>query len=310
MKLLRYFLDIPYLDSKNNIFTWALSHNFELIFDSKNPDIVISSNDLDEKLLEYKNSKIIYYTGEPFLSWSGGIDINVIDKVLTGFNFNDSLFERVPLILHYNYEYFKNGYINDYEFLLKEKPNITNVPSKFCSFVARANGYPSCPREYFFNQLSNYKNINSHGSYLNNSPLIPMGDTSKYENSLFKVNCISDYKFNLCFENSHGCTKSPIDHTYVNDSGWLSEKIYESLLSNTIPIYWGNKDIHKDLNTKRFINYYDYNDFDAMIEKIIEIDNDDNLFLDIVNESYVNNKSESIFKKEYIVELMKKITYK
>jgi hypothetical protein len=44
-----------------------------------------------------------------------------------------------------------------------------------------------------------------------------------------------------------------------------------------------------------------------MIEKIIEIDNDDKLFLDIVNESYVDKESESIFKKEYIVELMKKI---
>jgi hypothetical protein len=121
MKLLRYFFDIPYLDSKNNLFTWALSHNFELVFDSKNPDIVISSNDLDEKLLEYKNSKIIYYTGEPFLSWSGDINRNVIDKALTNFDFDDPLFDRVPLILHYNYEYFKNGYINDYEFLLKEK---------------------------------------------------------------------------------------------------------------------------------------------------------------------------------------------
>ena len=133
---------------------------------------------------------------------------------------------------------------------------------------------------------------------------------TNYNYHKFLDKCISNYKFNLCFENSHGCTKSPIDHNYVSDSGLVSEKIYESLLSITIPIYWGNKDIHKDLNTKRFINYYDYGDFDAMIERIIEIDNDDNLFLDIVNESYVNNKSESIFKKEYIVELMKKITYK
>lgn len=307
MKTIRYFCDFNCFDRQNNLLTWALSHSFNLIFDEVSPDIVLTGNDLSPDLVKYKNSKIIYYNGEPFLSWSGDIDKNVIDKALTNFNFDDPLFERVPLILHYNYEYFKNGYINDYEFLLKEKPNITNVPSKFCSFVARANGYPSCPRGYFYNKLSNYKNINSHGSYLNNSPSIPIGDTSKYENSLFKVKCISNYKFNLCFENSHGCTKSPIDHTYVSDSGYVSEKIYEALISNTIPIYWGSKGIHNDLNTKRFINYYDYNDFDAMIEKIIEIDNDDNLFLDIVNENYVDNKSESIFKKEYIVELMKKI---
>ena len=307
MKTIRYFCDFNCFDKENNLLTWALSHNFNLIFDEVSPDIILTGNDLNPDLAKYKNSKIIYYTGEPFLSWSGDINRNVVDKALTFFNFDDPLFERVPLILHYNYEYFKNGYIDDYEFLLKQKPNTNTIPNKFCSFVARANGYPSCPREYFFNKLSSYKNVNSHGSYLNNSPLIPMGDTSKYENSLFKVNCISNYKFNICFENSHGCTKSPTDHTYVNDSGLISEKIYEALVSNTIPIYWGNKDIHKDLNTKRFINYYDYNGFDDMIEKIIEIDNNDKLFLDIVNQKYVDDDSGSIFKKEYIVELMTKI---
>ena len=87
----------------------------------------------------------------------------------------------------------------------------------------------------------------------------------------------------------------------------MSEKIYEALLSNTIPIYWGNKDISKDLNTKRFINYYDYVNFGAMIDKIIEIDNNDDLFLEYVNQDYVIDKNNSIFKKEYIIELMKQI---
>jgi hypothetical protein len=113
-------------DRQNNLLTWALSHSFNLIFDEVSPDIVLTVNDLSPDLVKYNHSKIIYYNGEPFLSWSGDIDKNVIDKALTNFNFDDPLFERVPLILHYNYEYFKNGYINDYEFLLKEKPNIIN----------------------------------------------------------------------------------------------------------------------------------------------------------------------------------------
>lgn len=307
MKTIRYFCDFNCFDRQNNLLTWALSHNFNLIFDEVSPDIVLTGNDLSPDLVKYKNSKIIYYNGEPFLSWVGNIDKNIIHKSLTFFNFQDSFFERVPLILLYNYEYYKNRYIDEYEFLLNKKTKRTIVPQKFCSFVSRGNGYPSCPRKYFFEKLGNYKFVNSHGSYLNNSPLIPMGNTLKYENSLFKVRCISDYKFNICFENSHGCVKSPNDMTYVSDSGLLSEKIYESLLSNTIPIYWGNKDVHKDLNTNRFINYYDYNDFDSMVEKIIEIDNDDKLFLDYVNQDCVNDLKSSIFKKEYIIDIMKKI---
>jgi hypothetical protein len=307
MKKLNYYCNFSWFDPKDNLFTWALSHSFDINFDQNNPDIVLTDNDLDPQLVKYKNSKIIYYTGEPFLSWSGDINRSTIYKALTFFDFEDSFFGRVPLILLYNYEYYKNGYINDYEFLLKKQTKRNIIPQKFCSFVARGNGYPSCPRKYFFEKLSNYKFVNSHGSYLNNSPLIPMGNTLKYENSLFKVRCISDYKFNICFENSHGCVKSPNDITYVSDSGLLSEKIYEALLSNTIPIYWGNKDIHKDLNTNRFINYYDYNDFDAMIDRIIEIDNDDKLFLDYVNQNYVLDIESSIFKKEYIIDLIKKI---
>ncbi len=307
MKKLTYFCDFQCFDPKNNLFTWALSHSFDLEFDPINPDIVLTGDDLNPQLKQYINSKIIYYTGEPFLSWSGGIDRNIIDKALTFFNFDDPLFERVPLILHYNYEYYKNGYIEDYEYLLKKPRSNVVIPDKFCSFVARGNGYTSCPRKYFFDKLSQYKFINSHGSYLNNSPQIPMGNIQKFENSLFKVKCISNYKFNLCFENSYGCVKSPNDETYVNDSGLLSEKIYEALLSNTIPIYWGNKDISNDINSNCFINYYDYSSFDSMIEKIIEIDNNNNLYLEYVNQDFVTTKNNSIFTKEYIIELMKNI---
>lgn len=307
MKKLTYFCDFQCFDPKNNLFTWALSHSFDLQFDPINPDIVLTGDDLNPQLKQYPNSKIIYYTGEPFLSWSGSIDRNIIDKALTFFNFDDPFFGRVPLILHYNYEYYKNGYIEDYEYLLKKSRDNTIIPDKFCSFVARGNGYTSCPRKYFFDKLSQYKFINSHGSYLNNSPQIPMGDIQKFENSLFKVKCLSNYKFNLCFENSYGCVKSPNDETYVNDSGLLSEKIYEALLSNTIPIYWGNKDISNDINSNCFINYYDYSCFDSMIEKIIEIDNNNNLYLEYVNQDFVVTKNNSIFTKEYIIELMKNI---
>ena len=198
MKTLRYFCDFECFDPRNNLLTWALSHNFNLIFDSISPEIVLTGNDLNPDLIKYNNSKIIYYTGEPFLSWSGEIDRKIVDKALTFFNFEDDFFSRVPLILHYNYEYYKNGYIDDYEFLLKKRIKKNTIPVKFCSFVSRGNGYPSCPRQFFYDKLSSYKQINSHGSFLNDSPMIPMGDISKFQNSLFKVNFII---FNICSTN-------------------------------------------------------------------------------------------------------------
>ena len=138
MKKLKYFCDFQCFDPKDNLFTWALSYNFDLEFDYVDPDIVLTGDDLNPQLHNYKNSKIIYYTGEPFLSWSGEINKNVVDKALTFFNFDDQFFERVPLILHYNYEYYRNGYIDDYEYLLKKRDN------NFGINIMKLRKYPLC----------------------------------------------------------------------------------------------------------------------------------------------------------------------
>ncbi len=55
--------------------------------------------------------------------------------------------------------------------------------------------------------------------------------------------------------------------------GYTTEKLFDCFKAGTVPIYWGNPEITRDVNPKAFINCNDYeNDFDAVIERVKEID--------------------------------------
>jgi hypothetical protein len=83
------------------------------------------------------------------------------------------------------------------------------------------------------------------------------------------------YKFNIAFENS-------------SYPGYTTEKIVEPMLTHTIPIYWGNPLVGLDFNTNSFINVQDE---DEAIERIIAIDQSDDLYQEIMQQPYyANNK--------------------
>jgi hypothetical protein len=60
------------------------------------------------------------------------------------------------------------------------------------------------------------------------------------------------------------------------------------MLENSLPIYWGNPLIGKEFNTRSFLNYHDYKSDEALIERIIEIDRNDELYLAYLREPFVN----------------------
>ena len=74
-----------------------------------------------------------------------------------------------------------------------------------------------------------------------------------------------------------------------------------------MPIYWGNPIVDKDFNTKSFINYYDFKNEDDMIDYIIELDKDDNKYLEKLKESwFVDN----IIPESNKIENIKSFLYK
>jgi hypothetical protein len=75
----------------------------------------------------------------------------------------------------------------------------------------------------------------------------------------------------------------------------------EPMTVNSMPIYWGNPDIGLEFNTKSFINYYDFKSEDDLVGYIIELDKNDDKYLEKLNQPWFsdynipdNNKIENI----------------
>ena len=131
----------------------------------------------------------------------------------------------------------------------------------------------------FFNLLSHYKKVDSGGRYLNNI------NANIEDGTEPKLAWMRKYKFSICFENS-------------SYPGYTTEKLMHALISDTIPIYWGNPDAHLDFNQNAFINCHKYKSWDEVIELVREIDNDEKLYQEYLSQPRLPNGEETEFCKE------------
>ena len=103
----------------------------------------------------------------------------------------------------------------------------------------------------------------------------------KYKNNIGefvknKIEFFSSYKFSIAMENSEG-------------DGYTSEKLFQSFISGTIPIYFGNYMIDEYINPKSLILIKSEKDMYNKIDFIKRIDNDDELYKQILQEKAFNN---------------------
>jgi hypothetical protein len=120
-------------------------------------------------------------------------------------------------------------------------------------------------RNRFFRELSKYKPIDSGGKLFNN-----MGGPIASKAALLR-----ESKFTIAFENE-------------SHSGYTTEKIAEPMHAESLPIYWGNPDVGLDFNTRSFINVHDWPSMDAAIERIIEVDRNDELYLEYLRQPWMH----------------------
>ena len=113
----------------------------------------------------------------------------------------------------------------------------------------------------------------------------------KYKNNVGnitdKIEFLYSYKFSIAMENTEG-------------DGYISEKIIESFLSGTIPIYYGGYLLDEFINPKSFILIKGNKDIKKKIEYIKKIDNNDEIYRNMLKERILIDKN--IFKnynKEY-----------
>lgn len=163
---------------------------------------------------------------------------------------------------------------------LQERTRMTqeelSQKEKFCNFVY---SHSANVRDDIFYLISSYKRVDSAGRHLNNMNGFTPGQRESITGIANdpKISFQSGYKFSIACEN----------YRYPD---YVTEKIIHAYMSKSIPIYYGDPNICKIFNPKSFINVSDYENRNDLIERIKEIDNNDTLYLDIINEPIFNNQ--------------------
>ncbi len=240
----------------DNMFTKTLQKKYNIEISDK-PDFLFYSC-FSAEHLSYKDCVKIFFTGENIIP-----NFNECDYA-SGFDyidFHDRYFRRI-------YK-FPSPSIND---RTQCTDNLLN--RRFCNFIYSnaTSGEGAILRQEFCKKLMVYKHVDCPGKVLNNmtaEDLEPRnGDWIKS-----KIEFLKKYKFTIAFENS-------------SSNGYTTEKLFQPLESFSIPIYWGNPLVTRDFNPKAFINCNDYdNDFDAVIERVKELDNDPDKYLAMLREN-------------------------
>ena len=244
-----------------------LESKYIIKISSDNPDYLIYNvfgcNHLKEK---YHNSiKIAIFTENKIP------DFNIADYAISQHHIHylDRYF-RFPDFLKILKE------INNFDYIrIRNKMNYTK--RKFCAAVITNYKFTDYFRLNFIQELNKYKRVDMGGRYNNN--------VGKIRN---KIEFLSSYKFSIAMENTEG-------------DGYASEKIIDSFLSGTIPIYYGDYMIDEYINPKSFILIRGEKDMIEKINYIKEIDNNDELYKNILKENILidSNIADYITKEYY-----------
>jgi len=260
-KISLFFVDCNpsfYTKPQYKILIDILKRKYELEIKPDNPDYLIFNvhgcKHIDKK---YERSiKIAFFTENQIP------DLNIIDYAIgqSHILFLDRYFKSqyfFGLLFDFNNRYLK---------LIRNKVLNSYKRTKFCSAVISNSYWTDYFRLEFIEELNKYKRVDMGGKFKNN--------VGKIKN---KINFLTSYKFSIAMENTEG-------------NGYLSEKIIESFLSGTIPIYYGDYMLDEYINPKSFILIRGKEDMLEKIEYIKKIDNSDELYEKILREDiFINN---------------------
>jgi hypothetical protein len=275
MKVKLDFCDFwPGFNKTNNFFYNLLKERFEVeICDG--PDFLIFA-DPGQQVHRVHNCVKIYFCTEKFAP-----DFRSYDYAFTCREMEDPRNMRLPyyafldpLLLRKDHE--------DAEQILAEKTG-------FCAFLTSYADKTTHVRNDFFQKLCRYKKVDSGGRALNNlGHQVPVGAGAK-------LKFLRPYKFNIAFENQ-------------SLPGYTTEKIVEAMQARCLPIYWGNPGIVKEFNPNSFLNDFDFSSEEALIEKIIELDQDDAKYLEYLRQPYFHdNRPNEFFSHERLLNQFERI---
>ena len=242
-------------DVRNNMFTQILEKKYRLEITPEAPDFLICSPLGRPYEYERFDCPRIMYTGE-FLS----ADFNAVDYFIgyDDISFADRSF-RFPLFL---YNDTHGTYESSAPITKDEAREIVKEKKYFCNYIF---GHDTAigKREEILYKLMEYKRVECAGKHLNNMP------DGKVYTMWTNRTMRRESKFTISAES-------------VCYPGFTSEKICDAFRNHSVPIYYGDPNVGAVFNGKAFVNCHDYRSIDDAVKKVIELDNDDDQYTEML----------------------------
>ena len=251
-----YSVDLFSFSHHKEWLKYRLEDKFIIKFDSNNPDYLI----YNAFGFEHLNPK-----------YNNSIKIAILTE-----NRIPNFYEADYAIGHYHINYL-DRYFKYNIFFWKDLNNIDasrnkslNSPKRinFCAALISNNYSTDGFRLKFIKELNKYKKIDM-GGRVDNNILMTVNN---------KIKFLESYKFSIAMENSGG-------------DGYISEKIVDSFLAGTIPIYYGDYMVDEYINPKSYILIKGEKDIQKKIEYIKKIDNNDEIYKSILKEKVILDKN-------------------
>lgn len=242
-----------------------------MIWDSVSPDYVIATELIYTHRKYFKEFTKFYRKQEIIFVFFAGEcvepDLNIFDYAVA---FNRELHNldrigRIPPRYFHAVSVFQDK--ND---ITQAEALEALTEKKFCNFIY-SNPKANPIRDQLFYEISKYKMVDSLGAHLNNTGMKTTRNNDDWRE--LSIEMKGNYKFTIACENA-------------SYEGYTSEKLLTTFQAHSIPIYWGNPRVSVEYNEEAFIDCNQYHTLDEVLKRVIEIDENDELWAEIVSKPW------------------------
>ena len=276
---------------------WFPDMDCELVLESEPADIAVIGNGNSDNSAIRPNEVNIFISIENVPYW------NIYAHYSKYGDYNDPLID----IFIYNHKS-SIEYLNDNKIMI---PVVTFRINYFITNYDKLKISSSKPfGERKFCLMVNKSGLNNKiGQFQEKlNQIAPVDHISLYDDKIEQSSCynspellevFNQYKFIICFENSY-------------NPGYITEKIFNCLLADTIPIYSGSPIINEFINADCFVNIPETANLDTEVNRIKEINADPELCKKYIHapkisQQYLNSGVNTEFKKKYLESINNKL---
>lgn len=249
----------------------ALQDDFDITIDNENPDFLFCSC-LGHEHLKYNEVVKIFITGE---------------NVFPNFNLFDYAVSSMRSSVGGRNLFFPGA--TRFEPVDLPPTGDSLVSRRFCCFIysQETTGEGAHLRKRFCQELMKYQKVDCPGRVLHNMEALELANRTASEWRKSKINFLKKYKFCIAFENS-------------DSDGYMTEKLIDPLLAGSIPIYWGSTDDISPFPKECMICAHDYPDFDSLIARVREVNENDELYLSMCRANPLRTGEITSYKQRFI----------